>query len=169
MTDLIYKLSTIVASTALVASLGLGLCQSSSPSMSKASSGISKSSDSSISSDTAANIALGEEEFSPEKEIYFIDTSDRELAHYLSFLHPRAVAFLYSCSTAQELNCESEKKCEGNLAQNFSFWAAGRYVLAAREDLSTAQVKVISYYPFNAILLNETGTRDITFRSSINS
>lgn len=94
-------------------------------------------------------------------EIYTLDLSDSELEKHLQHLAPGAVIFLDSCSTG----AGAEKG--DNLANAIAKFAPGRKVIAPQEALWTHRVVINlnSLYPFDATLLDEKGSKDITYRT----
>lgn len=113
---------------------------------------------------TKTTLTLGDPDphrgLTADKEIYTLDTSDSELEIYLGYLHPKAVNFLNSCSTAEG------GLGANNLANSFATWGRGRTVIAAQEILWNNAIRVKSMYPFDAILLNGEWDKDIALRIS---
>ena len=101
---------------------------------------------------------LGGNSLEQNDESYFIDISDSESAEHLKYLHPKAIIFLNSCSTAKEM------RNGNNLAEKVAGWSRGRTVIAASEDSYVSKITVNSLYPFDVTLKDFSEKKDITVK-----
>jgi len=108
------------------------------------------------------------------KEEYRIDTTDSELKEYFSKLDMDAVIFLNSCSTAKDkiivnMTYSADQPPVprvlkmNNLASWVERWAGGRKVIAAKEDFSGNDIKVVSAFPLDVNIL--VNGKDVTYKS----
>ncbi|MDO8510556.1 MAG: hypothetical protein Q7S55_00160 [Nanoarchaeota archaeon] len=110
-------------------------------------------------------LSLGENDLrtmqAEKDERYTLDTSDSELEQYLQNLDPKATIFLNSCSNGKG------GPGADNLANAMAGWAKGRKVIAAQDDLWTHRITDFHPNSFDVILLDKSGEKDITYRTSI--